>query len=105
MQSAKPYYTNFSFYFTFSGFGDVLLSGLRALSEQYPLAEDYSTFKLVALFFEAVHLFPLNDYIELSFKCQFKKAKIRCQVFNSDWDLARPAVVDDKSLMYSILVV
>ena len=52
-----------------------------------------------------LHLFPLNDYIELSFKCQFKKAKIRCQVFNSDWDLARPAVVDDKSLMYSILVV
>ncbi|XP_022806913.1 uncharacterized protein LOC111343974 [Stylophora pistillata] len=29
--------------FIFSGFGDVLLNGFRALSEQYPMAEDYST--------------------------------------------------------------
>ncbi|XP_022810658.1 uncharacterized protein LOC111347709, partial [Stylophora pistillata] len=29
-----------------SGFGDVLLSGFRALSEQYPMVEDYATFKV-----------------------------------------------------------
>ena len=29
----------------YSGFEDVLLSGFRALSEQQPIAEDYSTFK------------------------------------------------------------
>ena len=31
--------------FTFSGFKDVLLSGFRALSEQRPIAYDYSTSK------------------------------------------------------------
>ena len=31
--------------FIFSGFDDVLLSGFRALSEQQPFAEDYSSFK------------------------------------------------------------
>ena len=31
--------------FIFSGFEDVLLSGFRALSEQQPIAEDYSSFK------------------------------------------------------------
>ena len=29
----------------YSGFEDVLLGGFRALSEQQPNAEDYSTFK------------------------------------------------------------
>lgn len=31
--------------FVFSGFQSVLLGGFRALSEQRPIAEDYSTFK------------------------------------------------------------
>lgn len=31
--------------FVFSGFQSVLLRGFRALSEQRPIAEDYSTFK------------------------------------------------------------
>ena len=31
--------------FTFSGSGDVLLSGFQALFEQRPIAEDYSSFK------------------------------------------------------------
>ena len=32
-------------FFYISDFGDVLLSGFRALSEQRPIAEDYSNFK------------------------------------------------------------
>ncbi|XP_022805191.1 uncharacterized protein LOC111342382 [Stylophora pistillata] len=31
------------------GFGDVLLSGFRALSEQYPMVEDYSTFNWLSV--------------------------------------------------------
>jgi len=31
--------------FIFSGFEDLFLSGFRALSEQQPIAEDYSSFK------------------------------------------------------------
>ena len=34
-----------SYIFIFRGFEDVLLSGFRALSEQRPIAEDYSSFK------------------------------------------------------------
>ena len=34
-----------SYIFIFSGFEDVLLSGFRVLSEQQPIAEDYSSFK------------------------------------------------------------
>ena len=34
-----------SYLFIFSGFEEVLLSGFRALSEQQPIAEDYSSFK------------------------------------------------------------
>ena len=34
-----------SYLLNFSGFEDVLLSGFRALSEQQPIAEDYSSFK------------------------------------------------------------
>ncbi|PFX12861.1 Transient receptor potential cation channel subfamily A member 1 [Stylophora pistillata] len=34
----------FKFSCVSSGFGDVLLSGFRALSEQYPMVEDYATF-------------------------------------------------------------
>ena len=45
MQGAKTLPTTFNFDFSFSGLGDVLLSGLRALSEQYPMAENYSSFK------------------------------------------------------------
>ena len=41
----KNLITAFNFDSAFSGLGDVLLSGLRALSEQYPMAENYSTFK------------------------------------------------------------
>ena len=33
------------FFFYISDFGDVLLSGFRALSEQRPIAYDYSNFK------------------------------------------------------------
>ncbi|KAJ7321433.1 hypothetical protein OS493_035007 [Desmophyllum pertusum] len=33
----------------FSGFGDVLLSGFRALSEQQPIAEDYSSFNWLSI--------------------------------------------------------
>lgn len=32
-----------------SGFGDVLLSGFRALSEQYPMVEDYATFNWLSV--------------------------------------------------------
>ena len=38
---------NLSYNFIFSGLDDVLLSGFRALSEQQPIAEDYSSFKWV----------------------------------------------------------
>ena len=36
---------NIIYLFIFSGFEDVFLSGFRALSEQQPIAEDYSSFK------------------------------------------------------------
>lgn len=36
---------NFSYIFISSGLKDVLLSGFRALSEQLPIADDYSSFK------------------------------------------------------------
>ena len=37
-----------SYIFIFRGLEDVLLSGFRALSEQRPIAEDYSSFKSVS---------------------------------------------------------
>ena len=63
-------HTNFNFGFAFSGFGDVLMSGFRALSEQYPMAQNYSPFKYVTLIFEVIAelLFARNDCYDLSFK-------------------------------------
>ena len=44
-KSASKTLQMLSYIFIFSGFEDVLLSGFRALSEQQPFAEDYSSFK------------------------------------------------------------
>ncbi|XP_022805180.1 uncharacterized protein LOC111342367 [Stylophora pistillata] len=38
------------------GFGDVLLSGFRALSEQYPMVEDYSTFNWLSVLLMLVYM-------------------------------------------------
>ena len=38
-------YVVLNLFFTFSGFGEVLLSGVRALSEQRSIVADYSSFK------------------------------------------------------------
>ena len=48
------------FGFAFSGFGDVLMSGFRALSEQYPMAQNYSPFKYVTLIFKLLLFFSLR---------------------------------------------
>ena len=53
-------HTNFNFGFAFSGFGDVLMSGFRALSEQYPMAQNYSPFKYVTLIFKLLLFFSLR---------------------------------------------
>ena len=66
----KTQHTNFNFGFAFSGFGDVLMSGFRALSEQYPMVQNYSPFKYVTIVFEVIAelLFARNDCYDLSFK-------------------------------------
>ena len=59
------------FFFYISDFGDVLLSGFRALSEQRPIAYDYSNFKLVdyslkgRICFYSVYLFR-SLYLKMS---------------------------------------
>ena len=52
----KPNILILIFGFSFSGFGDVLISGFRALSEQYPMAQNYSPFKYVTLIFKYLKL-------------------------------------------------
>ena len=66
----KPNILILIFDFAFSGFGDVLMSGFRALSEQYPMAHNYSPFKYVTLIFEVVSelLFAHSDCYDLSLK-------------------------------------
>ena len=66
----KPNILILIFDFAFSGFGDVLMSGFRALSEQYPMVQNYSPFKYVTLIFEVIAelLFARNDCYDLSFK-------------------------------------
>ncbi|XP_022809424.1 uncharacterized protein LOC111346400 [Stylophora pistillata] len=44
----RSYFTGWMALFD-CGFGDVLLSGFRALSDQYPMAEDYSTFNWLSV--------------------------------------------------------
>ena len=48
----KPNILILIFGFALSGFGDVLMSGFRVLSEQYPMAQNYSPFKYVTLIFK-----------------------------------------------------
>ena len=51
-RAKKPNILILIFGFAFSGFGDVLMSGFRVLSEQYPMAQNYSPFKYVTLIFK-----------------------------------------------------
>ena len=66
----KPNILILIFDFAFSGFGDVLMSGFRVLSEQYPMAQNYSPFKYVTLIFEEIAelLFAHNDCYNSSLK-------------------------------------
>ena len=56
------------------------MSGFRALSEQYPMAHNYSPFKYVTLIFEVVAelLFAHNDCYDL----KASSGKIRSQVLS-----------------------
>ena len=56
----KPNILILIFGFALSGFGDVLMSGFRALSEQYPMAQNYSPFKYVTLIFKLLLFFSLR---------------------------------------------
>ena len=97
MRSAKkPNILILIFGFACSGFGDVLMSGFRALSEQYPMAQNYSPFKYVTLIFKviAVLLFVRKDCYDWSFKSQLREANATCQIFN------RGSVLCSKSLIF-----
>ena len=97
MRSAKkPNILILIFGFACSGFEDVLMSGFRALSEQYPMAQNYSPFKYVTLIFKviAVLLFVRKDCYDWSFKRQLREANVTCQIFN------RGSVLCSKSLIF-----
>ena len=65
------------------------MSGFRALSEQYPMAQNYSPFKYVTLIFEVIAelLFARNDCYDLSFKSLLREAKVRSHISSVMWCL------------------
>ena len=72
------------------------MSGFRVLSEQYPMAQNYSPFKYVTLIFKviAVLLFVRKDCYDWSFKSQLREVNATCQIFN------RGSVLFSKSLIF-----
>ena len=58
------------------------MSGFRALSEQYPMVQNYSPFKYVTLIFQVIaelHFAP-NGCYDLSFKSQLREAKVTSHI-------------------------
>ena len=60
------------------------MSGFRALSEQYPMVQNYSPFKYVTLIFEVIAelLFARNDCYDLSFKSYLREAKVTSHIMS-----------------------
>ena len=85
----KPNILILIFGFAFSGFGDVLMSGFRALSEQYPMAQNYSPFKYVTLIFKLLLFFSLRVKI-----VTIRETNVTCQIFNGG------SVLFNKSLIF-----
>ena len=89
----KPNILILIFGFALSGFGDVLMSGFRVLSEQYPMAQNYSPFKYVTLIFKLLLFFSLCVKIATIGVLKVSLGKA-CQIFN------RGSVLFNKSLIF-----